>query len=134
LARTDALTCPTSSIFASDRVPVQMLRNSWRMLESALSPLSHVARRRPSTIGTPSFFTMSNSPPRDLSTQPVSFPRRVCTSGLLRPSRFISPHPSCRYRFGERARRNLGDSITSDPEMRGPAERREAYYLSLSRL
>jgi hypothetical protein len=65
--------------------------------------------------------------------QPISFPRRVGAPGLVRRLALSPPSPPhlrCRCRrFGGRARRNLGDSIASGPEMRGPAERREAYYL-----
>ena len=105
---------------------------TWRMLESSSSPSATAARQRAELKAGrdgrhPSVFTMSNSPLRGLTTQPVSFPRRICASGLLRLSRFIStasplPLPTLR----RASRRNLGDSITSDPEMRGPAERREA--------
>jgi hypothetical protein len=68
--------------------------------------------------------------PRSPSRSRGAFARPGCCVRLA----LSPPHPSCRYRFGERARCNLGDSLTSDPEMRGPAERREAYYPGLSRL
>ena len=74
--------------------------------------------------------TMSNSPPRDLprSTSRFrgAFLRQGCRVVLLCLHRISA---AIAERFGGRARRNLGDSITSDPEMRGPAERREAHYL-----
>ena len=92
-----------------------------------------VTRRRSRHDRTPSFFTMSNSPLRGLTAQPISFPRRVGAPGLVRRLALSPPSPPhlrCRCRrFGGRARRNLGDSIASGPEMRGPAERREAHYL-----
>ena len=51
----------------------------------------HAQMQRPPSAWTAlrSRFTMSNSPPRDLSTQHVSFPRRISAPGLVRPSRFL---------------------------------------------
>ena len=91
-------------------------------------------QRPPSAWAAPrSRFTMSNSPLHDLSTQPVSFPRRACASGLVRPSRLVSAVSTASPLHVPALRRAraqiLGVSCSSGPEMRGPAERREAHYL-----
>ena len=105
---------------------------TWRMLESSSSPSASttaiVTRRRPRTVGAASFFTMSNSPLRGLAAQHISFPRRIfCVRVVASCLALSPPHLRCLCRrFGGRPAEILGDSCSSGPEMRGPAERREA--------
>ena len=105
---------------------------TWRMLESSSSPSASttaiVTRRRPRTVGAASFFTMSNSPPRGLATQHISFPRRIFCARVVASCFFVSTASPLHLPALRRARAQiLGVSISSDPEMRGPAERREAH-------
>ena len=97
---------------------------TWRMLESSSSPSASttaiVTRRRPSAVGAPSFFTMSNSPPRDLTRSPTRSRGAFSASGLSRRCSLSPPHLCCLgRRFGGARAQILGVSCSSDPEMRG---------------
>ena len=113
---------------------------TWRMLESSSSPSASTTAIVTRSAG------RERSAPRPSSrcqtarfvasaTQPISFPRRIFCARVVASCFALSPpHLRCLCRrFGGLAPAVLGVSCSSGPEMRGPAERREAHYLSLSR-
>ena len=68
----------------------------------------------------PSFFTMSNSPPRGLTRSPSRSRGAFSAPGLSRRCSLSPPHLCCLgRRFGGARAQILGVSCSSDPEMRG---------------
>jgi hypothetical protein len=94
-------------------------------------PLSRIAGRARSPP--PSCFTMSNSPPRDLCTQPVSFPRRMfCVRVAASLVFFVSTASlRCICRRSAGSRPYPWRQLQLRPRNEGPAERREAYHLKI---
>ena len=72
------------------------------------------------TVDAPSFFTMSNSPPRGLTRSPSRSRGAFSAPGLSRRVSLSPPHLRCFARhFGGLAPEILGVSCSSGPEMRG---------------